>query len=62
MFLYKVGRAFSVENKYVEPVSRASKRAVGLCFLVKGGCPYLSLPQQEPVDELAFIYNGEKSS
>lgn len=34
---YKIGGALSVENKYIEPISRALKRAVGPCFLVKGG-------------------------
>lgn len=42
-FFYKVGREISVENKYFEPISRALKREVGLCFLAKEGISILSL-------------------
>lgn len=51
MFFNKMRREILLENKFIEPISRAMKRLVGLCFLAKEGIGILSLSQLNLVDK-----------
>lgn len=60
MFFIKWEGSSEWENKFIERISGALKRIVGLCFLAKEDISINPCHSQDLVDWWTFIYHGEK--